>query len=305
MNLPHQREKILAGSALAILATLIWAGNFIIARGVIREIPPVSLAFFRWMTASIILFPLGIGSLVRDWPVIRRSFAKLSLSALAGVTVFNTFIYIAGHYTFAINLALIGNTTAPIMAIILARIFLHERITLARAIGLVICISGVLTLLSAGNLDRLLALQFTRGDLWMLLAAFSFAVYTISVRIRPAALSPLSFLLSIFVMGTIFLVPFFIWENLNSPAIHWNAQNLGIILYLGLGTSVVSFLSWNAAIARMGAARTSLFGNLTPIFSSIEAVIFLGEKIRPFHIISFLLVIGGLVIANLKRLRPG
>lgn len=299
----HPEKKLLVGTGLAILATLIWSGNFVIARSIIKAIPPVSLAFYRWTTATVILFPIAFANVKKDLPQIRKHLVILSFTAFAGITCFNTFIYIAGHYTSAINLALIGNTSAPIMSIILARFFLGERISWLRALGLFTCIFGILILLTRGNLSNLFSMQFTKGDLFMLVAAFSFAVYTILVRKKPPTISPTAFLFSIFLIGTIFLFPFFVWERSNAEPIHWNLQNMGIILYLGLGTSVISFLSWNAAIARMGAARTSLFGNLTPVFSSVEAVLILGESITPAHIISFVLVITGLVIANLKGVK--
>ena len=137
----------------------------------------------------------------------------------------------------------------------------------------------------------------------MLMAGLSFAVYTILVKKKPSGISPTAFLLTIFILGTLFLVPFFIYERSYAPPIQWRNQDFAIILYLGLGTSVISFLSWNAAIARMGAARTALFGNLTLLFSAIEAVIFLGEEITRFHVISFVLVVAGLVIASSKPVK--
>jgi len=301
MNLTQ--NKMLVGAALAVLATLIWSGNFIIARSVPQQIHPVSLAFFRWITATAILFPIGFSAMRKDWPTIKQHLPMLCFSALAGITFFNTFIYIAGHYSPAINLALVGNTSAPILAILLARIFLKELITPRRMVGLAICIIGIFTLLSKGNFQNLLSLRFTKGDIYMLMAGLSFAVYTILVKKKPSGISPTAFLLSIFILGTLFLVPFFIYERSYAPPIQWRNQDFAIILYLGLGTSVISFLSWNAAIARMGAARTALFGNLTPLFSAIEAVIFLGEKITRFHVISFVLVIAGLVIANSKPVK--
>ena len=296
------KNQLLAGAALAILATIIWSGNFIIARGVIHEIPPVALAFFRWLTASLIMLPLAWQQVRPEWPLIRRHFSYLFWTALTGVALFNTFVYIAGHYSPAINLALIGTTSSPVMSIILARIFLKEKVTWLRMAGLALCITGILYLLSSGSLERLLALQFGKGDAWILLGALAFAVYNILVRKKPTGISARNFLFTIFVMGTIMLLPAWILESTREEAIKWNGSLVAVVLYLGLGTSVISFLCWNAAIARLGAARTSLFGNLIPIFSSLEAVLLLKEKITVLHLVSGLLVIGGLILAN-TRLR--
>jgi drug/metabolite transporter (DMT)-like permease len=105
----------------------------------------------------------------------------------------------------------------------------------------------------------------------------------------------------IFTVGTILLLPGFIYEVVSLPAVKWDINLILIILYLGIGTSVISFLCWNEAISRLGAARTSLFGNLIPVFASLEAVFFLGEKISVLHLISGITVITGLIIANLRK----
>src|SRR5213595_2056717 len=158
------QKNIYTGIALASLASLIWSGNFIIARGVYKEIPPVSLNFYRWLLASIIIFPFAIGKFKNEWPAVKRSWPYLFFASLLGVSLFNTFVYIAGHYTTAINLALIGTTSSPIMSIIMARIFLKERIGWMKLLGMIICIAGILFLLSKGNFKNLLTLSFSSGD---------------------------------------------------------------------------------------------------------------------------------------------
>jgi drug/metabolite transporter (DMT)-like permease len=168
---------------------------------------------------------------------------------------------------------------------------------------LLVCIAGILFLLSKGSIETLLSFRFTLGDRWILLAAFSFAVYNTLVRKKPAGLSPVPFLFVVFAAGTLLLVPFFLYEKGHSPAIQWNPHLLWILLYIGLGASVLSFLFWNKAVANLGSARTSLFGYLIPVFSSIEAVWLLGETITWIHFTCGALVIGGLVIANLGAFR--
>ena len=295
-----QNRNVITGIALAVLAALIWSGNFIIARGVYKEIGPVSLAFYRWSVATLILFPFALKNFINDWSRIRQSWPYLFWVAFTGITLFNTLVYIAGHYTTAINLALIGTTSSPVMSIILARIFLKERIGFMKITGLVLCIAGILYLLSRGSFKNLLTLSFSRGDAWMLMAAFCFALYNILVRKKPNGISPISFLFAIFSFGTILLLPFFIWETLHSTMVNWNYRLSISILYLGLGASVICFFIWNIAINILGAGRTALFGNLIPIFSSIEAVILLNEEFSWIHIVSMMLVFTGLLLANFR-----
>lgn len=293
-----KEKNNLQGIALAVLATLIWSGNFIVARAVYKEISPIQLAFYRWATATLLLFPFALKVCIAEWPQLKKHLPYLFWISLTGISLFNTFVYIAGHYTSAINLALIGTTSSPVFANILARIFLKEKFGIAKISGMLICIAGILVLLSKGNFQNLLNLHFSEGDAWVLLAALSFAIYNILVRKKPPVISPLNLLFSSFLLGTLLLLPFFLLEVDAGKHVTWDLPLAGVILYLGLGASIISFFIWNKSIQILGAGRTALFGNLIPIFSSLEAVIILHEQFSIVHIISMVIVLIGLVIAN-------
>lgn len=296
-------KNIYTGIGLAVLAALIWSGNFIVARGVYKEIPPISLNFYRWLLATVIIFPFAFKQFKKEWKLARLSWHYLFWIALTGVAMFNAFVYIGAHYTSAINLALIGTTTSPIIAIILARIFLKEKIGWLKLTGLLLCITGVLFLLSKGNFRHILSLHFDKGDLWVLLAAFCFAVYNTMVKKKPVGLSPVNFLFVVFALGTLLVFPFYIVEISQAQPVLWTGKLFAVILFLGLGASVICFLIWNAAIHKLGAGRTALFGNLIPVFSSVEAVIILHEQFNWVHIVSMLLVFSGIILANFRLLR--
>jgi drug/metabolite transporter (DMT)-like permease len=297
----NSQKKIYTGIGLALLAVTIWSGNFIAARGVIKQLPPISLAFYRWLTASVILFPFAIRSVKKDWPVIKQSGQYLFWTAATGITMFNTFVYIGAHYTTAINLSLIGTTSSPVIAVILAKLFLKEKLGIWKIAGMALCLSGVLYLLSKGSLQNLLHLRFTKGDGWVLLAALAFAIYNTFVKRKPSGISSIAFLLVVFSMGTLLLFPFYLWEVNHSAPVVWDINLVLIILFLGIGASVIAFLSWNLAVGHLGAGRTALFGNLIPIFSSIEATLLLNEDFTTIHIISMILVFTGIIVANRRN----
>ncbi len=294
------KRTVYTGIGLAVLATLIWSANFVIARGVSAQIPPISLAFYRWLLASIIIFPFALKQFKTEWPVVKISWRYLFFVAVTGVSLFNTFVYIGGHYTSAINLTLIGTTTSPVIAVILARIFLKEQIGWLKTAGMTLCIMGVLFLLLKGDIQNALSLEFTKGDLWVLAAAIAFAVYHTLVRKKPAGISPVNFLFVIFSFGTVLLFPFYLYEINGAAPVKWSINLVLIILYLALGASVICFLIWNLAINRLGASRTALFGNLILVFGSLEAVFILHEPFSWIHIVSILLVFSGIIIANLR-----
>ena len=190
------------------------------------------------------------------------------------------------------------------MAIALAAIFLREKIGILKLAGLLICITGILLLLSQGSLKRLVGFHFSIGDWWLLAGALCFAIYNTLVKQKPTEISATSFLLVIFWAGTIMLIPAYLVEINITPPVHFDGKLIGIIVYLGLGACVISYLCWNAAIARLGSGRTALFGNLIPIFSTLEAVLILDESITSIHLISGGLVIGGLILSNLASTKP-
>lgn len=301
----HTMDKATANKqyvaiALAVIAMIIWSGNFIIARDVFKEIPPISLNFYRWLTAAIIILPFAIQKIIKEWLQVRRSWLYLACVGLTGVALFNTFVYIGAHYTSAINLALIGTTSSPIFSVILARIFLNEKIGLMKIIGMILCVIGIIFLICRGSIENLLSLTFTKGDAWVLLGAITFAVYNILVKKKPKTITALSFLAVTFVLGTIIMIPFFLWESAKTSSISWDNRLVGSIIYLGLGASVICFLIWNFSISVLGAGRAALFGNLIPIFTSLGAVLLLNEQFTMLHVISMLLVFTGILIANLK-----
>ena len=291
------RIEAATGYLLAIGATILWSGNFIVARGLSDTFPPISLAFWRWVVAVAALLPFGVKSLVSEWHTIKSNIGYLMATALIGVSIFNTLIYFAGHTTSAVNLSLIA-ITCPIFILILSQIVYREMITLKKLAGVIITLSGVLMLISNGSLSTLLKIHFVPGDPLMLLASILFAVYSILVKAKPVQLSMHAFLLSTFILGLAALFPFFVWEYRLCGAPEISCVTTGSILYVGICASVLAFFMWNQAIVRIGPAKTAVLYYTLPIYSGITAALFLDERIRLFQAFSMLLIVAGIVIAN-------
>jgi len=304
MALSNKQKNTYTGIGLALITVVIWSGNYVIAKGIAKQLPPVSLAFCRWGLASVCILPFAFQKIKEQQQIILSAKTYIFWTALTGVTIFNTFIYLAGHYTSAINLALIGTTSAPVFAALMAAVFLKEKISRYRITGMVICIIGILFLLSQGSLQKLANFHFSKGDVLVLISAFTFAIYNTLVRKKPSGISPIVFLAVIFTLGSLCLLPFYVYERMHTPAVTWTGNMVAIILYLGIGNSIIAFFCWNASIEKLGASGTALFGNLIPVFSTIEAVLFLGEAFTNVHLVSGLLVIAGLIIANIIVKKP-
>jgi len=295
-------KHIVIGYLCAIAATLFWSGNFTVARGMTENIPPVSLAFWRWTTAVILLTPIALKYLIKDWHIVKANLRYLIITSILGVTLFNTLIYIGGHTTTAINLSLIA-ITFPVFIIIISRFLYDEAITINKWLGILLVIAGVVTLITKGDFSILKNLHFARGDLWMLLAAITFAIYSILVKHKPAELGIRSFQLSTFLLGLLFLSPFYIWESSTTDfqIQSINSTTFYSIIYLGLFASLFSYILWGKAVENIGPTKSSIIYYTLPVFSGILAYIILGEKIELIHIISMLLIMMGVVTAIYKR----
>ncbi len=287
------------GYIFAVFAILIWSGNFIVARGLNETIPPITIAFWRWFVAVVVFLPFALKSIINEWPIIKKYGFYLSITALLGVTVFNTLIYIASHTTSAFNLSLIS-ITFPIFILIISRIFFKEAITINKSIGILIVLFGVVLLLSKGDFSSLLHITFSIGDLWMLLASFIFAVYSILVKSKPKNLRIIPFQFSTFVIGLIFLFPFYLWEKSLTPNTSFNLTSIFSILYVGIFASFIAFILWNKSIAKIGVIKSAVIYYLLPVFSGFFAFLFLDEKITIVHLYSIILIVLGIVIANYK-----
>jgi len=293
-------EPLVAGYLFAIMATVIWSGNFIVARDLNQSVPPVSLAFFRWLVAVVVLFPFAFRSLLAEWACVRENLAYLAITAFLGVTVFNTLIYFGGQTTSALNLSLIS-ITSPIFIIILARLFLGELLTVYKGAGIIIVVTGVVLLITGGKPSSLLSLSFVIGDLWTLISAVVWAVYSILIIRKPRGLNLWAFQLSTFMLGLIFLLPFFVWERLVVQPAVFDAGAIYSILYLGIFASIFSFALWNQAILIIGAPKAGMVYYTLPLFSGVLAWFFLGEAIGMLHFISGLLIVSGILTANREK----
>ncbi len=285
------------GVVSAVLATLIWSWNFIIARGVIDTIPPVTLAFLRWSTALILLLPFVWSSLRQSWPDMRHHLRYLLIVSLLGVTLFNTLVYIASQTTAALNLSLIS-ITFPVFIVLFSALFLGEAITRNRILGLILVLISILYLSSGGDPGQLLALQWVVGDLWMLLAAILFAIYSILLRYKPQGLGIRLFLGYTFVIGWLLLIPLMVWEQFYHPWPQISLTAAGGILYLGLFTSIGSYIFWNHAVATIGPTHAGMIYYTLPLFSGIEAWLVLGEPITLVHGISAIGILYGIYLST-------
>ena len=290
------RRQNQIGAALAITSSVIWSGNFIVSRYAIHLAGPTSLAFMRWTIATICMFPFAYKNFKNEIPIFKQNKAYFFWMGLIGFAIYNSLIYTAGHYTTAINMALFGSTVHPIVAALLAAYFVNEKLHWKNITGIILGLIGTLYLLTKGQISNIIHFEIGAGDLWMIGAGLCFGTYNVFVRKKPQGISNNSFLLVLFAIGALILLPVALFEMNYVQPIVYNTQLLWIVLYIGIGNSTISYLIWNNAIQKIGAGKAALFGTLIPFLSSIEAVLFLGETFSTAQVISGLIIITGIVI---------
>lgn len=287
------------GVLFALFATMLWSVNMVIASGLKGHIPPVGLAFWRWTVAYIVLAPFAIKSTIKSFKIVKKHIRYLCITAVLGITVFNTLIYFAGKTTSAVNLSLIA-ISIPLFIVVLSRIIFKEKVSNIKIVGIATIITGVLVLISKGSLQAILHINFTIGDLLMLVACLFFAYYTILVRQKPEELTSKVFLFSVFFIGTIVLLPFYMYEHIYYQKVIFDTKTVLVTAYVGICASLISYYLWNEAIRLIGTSKTALIYYLIPVFSGILAYFFLNQAILPTQIISMAIIILGLFISNKK-----
>lgn len=281
---------------LVAVAPLCWAGNIVLAKGVATMIPPVALAFWRWAIAFLILLPLTWPTLKRDWKTALSAWRFVVLLSLFGITGFNTLLYTAMHTTTAINGSLI-QTTMPAVIIVISLVLYGERVSWIQATGVVLCILGAAVVVLKGRWQALVDMALVQGDLLMIAAVVLYALYSALLPKRPN-INPMSFLTIIFGTGCMGLLPVYLWEMSVVGTFTLTPAAAGSIAYVALFPSIVAYFCWNRGVEVIGANRAGLFINLIPVFASILAILFLGERLQVFHLIGMLLIFGGMILFN-------
>jgi drug/metabolite transporter (DMT)-like permease len=284
---------------LLSITALCWAGNAIVGRLAAGHIPPVTLSFMRWSLAFLIVLPLAWSHLKRDWAAIRGKLGTMIVLSITGIGIFNTLQYWALEYTQALNTLLL-QSAGPLFVAVWSLALLGVRLTLAQAGGIVLSLTGVLVILLHGDLTTLKSIEFNKGDLIFTVALVIFGLYSVLTLKRPE-IHGLSFVAFTFGCGAACLIPFLIRELLTRPVMQLDTNNLLMLFYVAVFPSTIAYLCFNRGIQLIGANRAAPFFHVVPVFGSVMAIVFLGERPQLFHIIGFALVLTGVFVASRKQ----
>jgi drug/metabolite transporter (DMT)-like permease len=285
--------------ALLCIATLAWAGNFIVGRYIHTQVTPVTLSYGRWGLALLILLPFTLRAVLRQLPLVRQHLLLFAALGLTGMTLFHSFVYAALEATGAINAALILSIT-PVVIVALSWLLDREPISPFQAAGIAVSLVGAVVLITRGDLGAVRTLDFNRGDLWMLIAMPNWALYSVLLRRRPHDVAPMVVLTVTIAAGLAFLTPVFIFELVRGTDFQVNAETLLSVAYV-LFASVIAYVCWNRGVALIGANRAGLFMHLVPVFSALLAIAVLGESLEAHHGFGIALIVAGIYLTTSMR----
>lgn len=284
---------------LLILTTLFWSGNFVISRGMHASIPPMSLSFWRWTVALLILCCFGLRYLIAERRLALKHRKFIITQGILGVAGFNSLIYLAIQTTTAINAVLV-NSCIPVIIVVVSWLMYKDKLSVRQFFGVCLSLSGVLLIISQGRLTNLMELQFNRGDILVFLAAVFWALYSANLKRYPKELHPFAFQTAIVIVGLLVITPFYLLELSSGRSMIVSTSSLVTIGYVALFASVLAFIFWNRAVTILGANIAGPFIHLMPVFSTILAVIFLGETLTINHIQAIALIFTGILLTTFK-----
>ncbi|WP_421270993.1 DMT family transporter [Aeromonas taiwanensis] len=283
-----------------LLAILIWAANTVVSKAAAGVVDPAAISFYRWVIAALALSPFCLPALWRRRSEIRPWFGKLLMLSLLGMVLYQCLAYYAAHSTSATNMGVIGSLL-PLLTLLQGALFFGQRPGKQALLGMSLSLFGVFWLLGQGEPLALLHTGINPGDGMMLLGAASYALYGLLIRRWQLPFGPWLNLYLQILLAVLLLVPVALSaESLAVPREGW-----GMVLFAGIASSLFAAYCWMRGLASLGPERTSVFMNLMPLCTALIAVITLGEPIHGYHLLGGGLILGGVMLAQLKpRARP-
>jgi drug/metabolite transporter (DMT)-like permease len=295
-------QKISPSTALLLtIPPLLWAGNAIVGRVVHQMVPPITLNFFRWAIAFLILLPMA-SSVFRSGSGLWAHRRRFALLGLLGIGLYNALQYLALQSSSPINVTLVA-AGMPVWMLLVGSLFFGLKVKRQQIAGATLSIAGVLLVLSRGDLQQLLALRLVAGDLYMILATIAWSFYS-WLLVQPKEPSAIranwaAFLLAQVAFGVVWSGAFAAGEwAVTDAQILWSWPLAAAMLFVAIGPAIIAFRCWGAGVQRAGPSVAGFFSNLTPLFAAIMSSAFLGELPHLYHGLAFALIVGGIVVSS-------
>ena len=284
---------------LLFIQPIFMASNLIVARGGVEYVPPISLAFWRWVTVFLILLPFTLNSLRKNLRVVKQEYKKIFFIGSLGCGVCGAFPFLAGQTTTVTNMGIIYSSS-PVFIILISSIFFKEKINFLRIVGLVSCLLGVFAIIIKGDLSLLIKLKFTIGDLWMLASAIGWALYSIYLFYWKTNLKIFDRFTLIAFFGVASLFPFYLIEETFFIRTVFNSQFFMWVVFAAISPGIIAFTLYTMVQKNLGASITGFTLYIFTVYSAIYGYLFFNEQLEYYHYVGTILVFSGVYIAKRK-----
>ena len=286
---------------LLILTTLFWSGNFIVGKAASNyQIPPFSLNFYRWLFAFIILLPFAFKEILDHKKYIFYNIGFFIILGITSITIFNSIVYYSLYYTQVIS-GVLMISTIPVWIMVVASILNIEKTNLFQIIGVILSLTGVLFIITKADIELIKSLNFNKGDLSMVVAMFSWAIYSALLRKKTYKVSQIALLEIIIICGLVFLIPIYFIEMNFGHSITLGKPFILTLTYVVLFPGILAFLFWIKGISIIGANRAGVFLHLMPIFGALMAIVIFEEKFMFYHFLGAIFIIAGITLSNKNK----
>ena len=284
-----------------LITAFAWGGNAVAGKLAVGHVSPFMLTFLRWVVALTIVVVISVPQIRRDWPLIRRNLAYLIGMGMIGFTAFNALLYSALHYTSAIN-AVIEQAGMPLVIFVANFLIFRMPVSLGQVAGFLLTLTGIALTASNGELTTLLGLKLNFGDVLLLVAVLVYSAYTVGLRFKPD-IHWKSMMAATATGALIAATPLAFWEWWSGAAQLPDPHGWAAVAYTAILPSLFAQILFIKGVEIIGANRAGLFINLVPIFGMLLSIALIGEPLHLFHVISLVLVLGGIIIAERNRPR--
>ena len=297
----NQNNKFFIAAIYLVCATLFWAGNFIVGKTAsINEIPPISLNFYRWLVAWLILLPFTFRELIKKKNYILNNIGLFIVLGITAVTIFNSALFYSLKFTQVIS-GVLMISTVPVMIIFISSLLKIEKTNFFQIIGVGFSLTGVLFIITKADIGLLKNLDFNRGDLIMIIAMLSWATYSALLKKKKYELSQISLLQVVISFGVIFLIPLYFIDMNMGNSIKLEKPFFLTLTYVVLFPGLASFFFWIKGVALIGANRSGVFLHLMPIFGAVMAMVIFNEKFMFYHLLGAAFILMGIILSNRKK----
>ena len=296
-----RKESNFIAYVFLLLTVTFWAGNFIVGKfASLYNVPPFSLNFYRWFFAWLILAPFTLPEIIRKKDYIIKNYKLFIILGVTSITIFNSIVYYSLNFTQVIS-GVLMISTIPVMIMFFSSILKIEKTNIFQVIGVILSFLGVIIITKA-NFEILKNLNFNKGDITMVFAMLSWALYSTLLKKQKYEISQLSLLQVVMSFGLIFLIPIYFIEYQLGFRITLEKPFFLILSYVVLLPGLASFILWIKGISIIGANRSGVFLHLMPIMSAIMAMIIFNEKFMFYHMLGACFIITGILLSNKKAL---